>query len=408
MARIMFVWELGLGLGHLAPYLDLVKALRKQSHQVIFIARDVASAESVFGREGVVILQAPITLRKVPNPYKVQYNYSQLIHNIGFADPRELLARVKAWLHLFQYVRPELALFDHSPTALVAARALKCKKIISGSGFLIPPPGYPLPKMRYWDKYDEAELKRSDDGVAAVINKVLEVMKLPQLTHMENLFKTDEQFLLGFHELDHYPMRKDGNYFGTFSIPGYGEEPVWPKAGKKKVFAYLHNFKTMPVLFQVLNKLGIRSLIYAPDLPQEVRKKHTTQNLKFVDKPLNMEKVAAECDVTITNGTYGTTCALLLGGKPVLMFPQNLERIMVARRVIGIGAGMVAPINKPKLFGPRLRTLLNDKRYTQAAQAFAKRHAGLNQEWQTTKMVQTINGLLPAPKEPETPVAADK
>jgi UDP:flavonoid glycosyltransferase YjiC (YdhE family) len=87
---------------------------------------------------------------------------------------------------------------------------------------------------------------------------------------------------------------------------------------------------------------------------------------------------------------------MLLAGKPVLMFPQNLERSMVARRVIGAGAGLVAPINRPKLFGQRLRELLTNKRYAEAARGFARRHAGFNQAWQTGKMLESIERLVPA------------
>ena len=396
MARVMFVWELGLGFGHLAPYLDLVKALKKKGHVVVFAARDVTNAEKVFGRDGVVILQAPIMLRKAANPYKIQYNYTQLIHNNGFSDPLDLLARVKAWLHLFQYVRPDVAIFDHSPTALVAARALRAKRILSGSGFLIPPPGYPLPNMRYWEKFDQPQVQRAEDGVLARVNKVLGAMRIPPLPHMEDLFKADEQFLLGFRELDHYPQRQNGNYLGIFPSAMEAAEPKWPAAGGRRVFAYLHPFKTLPVMIQILKKLGLRTIIYAPEVPDEFKRKNLHPSIAWAMRPLDMKKVAAQCDAGITSGTYGTTCDLLLAGKPVLMMPQNLERIMVTRRVLQTRAGLVAPINRPKLFEPRLRALLADKRFTEAARGFAKRHVKFTQAWQTATMLEVIERLAPA------------
>jgi UDP:flavonoid glycosyltransferase YjiC (YdhE family) len=397
MARIMFAWELGLGFGHLAPYLDLVKALKKKGHIVVFAARDVTNADRIFGREGVVILQAPLMLRKAANPYKVQYNYTQLIHNNGFADPNDLLARVKAWLHLFQYIRPDVVIYDHSPTALVAAQALKAKRIMAGSGFLIPPPGVPLPNMRYWEKFDTAAVQKAEDGVLDRVNKVLGVMKVKPLAHMEDLFKADEQLLLGFRELDHYPQRQNGNYLGIFPSTLNAEDPKWPAAGNRRIFAYLHPFKTLPVLLQVIGKLGLRTILYAPDVPDEFKKKNSSETIAWATRPLDMKKVAAQCDVGITSGTYGTTCDLLLAGKPVLMMPQNLERIMVARRVLQTRAGLVAPINRPKLFGPRLRALLSDKRFTESARAFAKRHARFTQQWQTETMLAAIEKLVPAP-----------
>lgn len=402
MARIMFAWELGLGLGHLAPYLDLARALRRRGHAVAFAARDVTTAEAVFGREGVVILQAPVMLRKAAKRHKIQYNYAHLMHNNGFADPRDLLARVKAWLHLYRYVRPDLVVFDHSPTALVAARALKARRIISGSGFLIPPPGYPLPTMRYWEKHDQAQLERDENAVLATVNEALDAMKVPRLQRMENLFEADLQFLLGFEELDHYPSRPNGNYLGIFPAPGYGAEPNWPEAGGSKLFAYLHPFKTLPVLLRTIDGMRLRTIIHAPEVPDEVKQKYASRHILFAGNPLDMTKVASLCDASLTSGTYATTCALLLAGKPVLMFPQNLERIMVARRVVGTGAGLVAPINRPNLFAPRLRALMSGNRFAEAARAFARRHAGLDQAWQTKRMLESIERLL-APKAAAAP-----
>ena len=374
---------------------------------MVFAARDVTNAEAVFGREGVAILQAPIALQKAKDPYKVQYIYSQLMHNNGFSDAQDLLARVKAWLHTFSYVRPDVAIFDHSPTALVAARALKGKKIISGSGFLVPPPGRPLPKMRYWEKSDGKELVKAEVGVVERINRVLAAMRAPQLQAMEDLFKADGQFLLGFKDLDHYPQRKEGNYLGIFPTANYGVAPKWPAGKGPKLFCYLHKFKTMPALFQAINKLGARALIYAPDVPDEAIKKFTSPRIVFSRQPLDLAKAGAECDAAITNGTYATTCAMLMAGKPVLMIPQNLERIMTARRVIAAGAGVGVQPNQPKVFQERLKTLLTNPRVREGARALAKRWQGMSQAQQTERMLAEIERLAPqgAPAAPAEAVA---
>ena len=122
MARILFAWELGKGFGHLAPYRDYVAALRKAGHDVVFAARDVANADRVFAPLGVPILQAPVALRNPDHVYRVQYIFAQLAHNAGLGDVTDMFARVKAWLHLFNYASPDLVVFDHSPTALLAAQ----------------------------------------------------------------------------------------------------------------------------------------------------------------------------------------------------------------------------------------------------------------------------------------------
>lgn len=398
MARILFVWELGLGFGHLSPYIDVVRALKSKGHEIIFAARDVENADRVFAREGVPILQAPISVRRVTNPYRITFNFAQLMHNNGFADVNDLFGRVKAWQHIFQYVKPDVMVFDHSPTGLLASRIVNVKRIIGGSGFLIPPVETPLPLMRYWGKADMEVIKKSEARVLTTINRVLEALKKPKLETLADMFRCDAEWLLSFKEMDHYPDRKAGNYVGMFSPPNYGEPPTWPAGKTRKIFAYLHNFKTLPELLKLLNRTGNRVLIHAPQVPQDVIKKFSSPRLRFSAKPLNVEQVGRECDLAITNGTFGTTAAFIMAGKPVLMLPNNLERMMVARRVVQMGAGLAAPVAKPEMLGARVKALLKDEKYKRAARAFADKYQDRTQAWQTEQMVSELERLVGTPE----------
>ncbi len=395
MAKILFVWELGKGFGHLAPYLDFVKALRKAGHEVVFAARDVANADRVFASAGVPILQAPLALRDVPDIHRVQYTFAYLMHNAGFADAQDLFGRVKAWLHIFNYVQPDLAIFDHSPTALLAARAFAGKRIVSGSGFLVPPPGEPLPMMRYWQKVPRADMLKVDRAVLATCNRILGALRQPPLARLSDLFEGDAQFLLTPPELDHYPQRTTGNYVGMYSVDDYGEPPAWPRAPGKRIFAYLYPFRTLPALVRALGRSNASVIIYAPEVPDGFRKKAQHPRIRWATAAQDMRRIGAECDAAVTNGTFGTTCALLNAGRPVLMVPLNLERVMVTRRVTQIGAGIGAQPGQPQAFWPRLRALLTDDRYAAAAQAYAARHAGETLAAQTQAMLATVERLLP-------------
>lgn len=405
MSRILFAWELGLGFGHLAPYLDFVKALRKKGHQVIFAARDTGNADEVFGEHGVAVLQAPVLMRRVPDPFKVTDTYVHIMHNLGFADVGSLFALVKSWLHIYRYVRPHAILFDHSPTALLAVRALKVKRIISGSGFLIPPAVTPLPLMRYWVKVDMKRIAADEARALKNANEILRRLKLKPMQRLAELFQSDGELLLSSRELDHYPNRKDGNYLGMFPVSNYGEEPEWPKAGKKKVFAYLYPFKTLPELVKAFNALDLSVIVYAPQVLDEDKRKYASPRVKFVAKPQNVITVGRECDAVITNGTFGTTSSFLLAGKPVLAIPLNLERLMVARRVVALGAGMAVQPNNAKQFGPAIKALLDQKKFTTAARSYARKYEGLNLQWQTGRMLRIIDQVLATAETKPDPAA---
>jgi len=396
MARILFVWELGKGFGHLAPYLEYVRGLRSAGHEVIFAARDVANADQVFASAGVPILQAPLSLRNPGEVYRVQYVYAQLAHNVGLGDTSDLFARMKAWLHIFNYVQPDLAVFDHSPSALLAARAHACKRIVSGSGFLVPPAGEPQPAMRYWQKIDTDAVLAAERKLLAGMNQTLAALKCAPLARFCDLFACDLEFLLTPRELDHYPQRTEGNYVGQYPPAQYGVAPQWPNGHGKRLFAYLYPYKTLPALLQALDACGAAVLVHAPELPPAVQDKFTTPRVHFAAKALDMHRIGAECDAAITNGTFGTTTTLLLAGKPVLMIPLALERTMVARRVVALGAGIGLLPNQTAELTSHLAALLDNTAFATAARAFAARHAHGSIATQTALMLEQTQALLGA------------
>ena len=406
MARILFAWELGKGFGHLAPYIDLVDGLQKRGHQVVFAARDVGNTERIFGSKGVVILQAPVMMHNVANPYRVQYNFSHLLHNIGFAEARSIFGLVKSWRHVYKYAQPDVVLFDHSPTALLAAKPYKFKRIVSGSGFLIPPASQPLPLMRYWQQYDKERLAKEEAMLLANINRIQEGLKLPPLGSVSAIYDADKHFLLSFKELDHYPDRPDGNYVGMFSPPEHGIAPVWPGNLPRKVLAYLHPFRQIGEMLGTLAKGNFSTIVYGPEIPDTVKKKIDSERLSFSAQPLDIKRVAAECNFAVTNGTFGTTAAFLLYGKPVLAVPTNLERVMVARRLVAVGAGLAVRQDKPENLAKAISTILSSGKFAAAAEKFGSRYAGLSQQWQTQQMLDAIDALLAGSGKRAAPAAS--
>ena len=60
-------------------------------------------------------------------------NFAHLLYNNGFYDADSLKATVQAWRELYETVRPDLIVFDHSPTALLAACGFQAKKALQTS-----------------------------------------------------------------------------------------------------------------------------------------------------------------------------------------------------------------------------------------------------------------------------------
>jgi len=212
MSRILYVWELGAGYGHVGSVLPLAVELKGRGHEIIFALRDLAHAERFLGRRGFPLLQAPIwiTPRRGPD---LPVNYAEMLANFGFLDRLGLTGMVKAWRSLYALVQPDLTVIDHAPTALLAARGTGMRRILVGTGFYSPPRTSPMPSLRPWLNVPPERLLESERQVVATINELSGDLGMKPLDVLADLFDADADFLCTFAELDHYP--RAGAVLGT-------------------------------------------------------------------------------------------------------------------------------------------------------------------------------------------------
>lgn len=272
MRRIFITWELGGGLGHLMQILPLARALAVRGHQIFAALRDIPKAQAIFPEETIKLLQAPFLSQIVHSPIQRPLTFTHILHNIGFEDEEAMAAMCRAWRTLYDLVKPDLVLFDHSPTALLAARGHSFRKVPLGSGFCIPPDEHPLPSLRPWLKTDPETLQRDEDAMLARINRVLERFKQEPLDYISQLYtQVDRTLLLTFSELDHYAQRTAQDYWGVWS-EAKGKPPKWPSTSGRHIYAYLKNFEALSDLLALLKKLSHPTIIVSDAIPEDVRK----------------------------------------------------------------------------------------------------------------------------------------
>ena len=100
MARRLFAWECGGGLGHLTLYRELIDQLIADRHEILFAARSLSSASKVFGGRAVTLMQAPFRMEGLKGGVPSPRSYLHVLENQGFADPDGLMGRFKAWSSL--------------------------------------------------------------------------------------------------------------------------------------------------------------------------------------------------------------------------------------------------------------------------------------------------------------------
>ena len=121
MARVLIAWALGEAFGHLARCLRLAQGLVARGYALTLALKDVRLPAGQAPASGITVLPAPLTPQMGAGG-SPPVNYPDVLRVSGFADARDVAARLNAWQGMFSLVRPDVLIADHAPTALLAAR----------------------------------------------------------------------------------------------------------------------------------------------------------------------------------------------------------------------------------------------------------------------------------------------
>jgi hypothetical protein len=418
---VLFAWELGGGLGHMMQMLPLARRLVEGGHRVFVALRQLERAHAVFGQSGVRFLQAPAWLPGGRSQHIRQLDtFTQLMANVGFGDAEELFARACAWRNLFKMAEPDLVVFDHSPTALLASRACPMRRVLIGSGFCIPPSspedrgadvpgGGRAPWAPFWGRPcgDKARaLLDFEDDILRRSNRILGQWKLAPMEWLGQLYgDADETLLTTFPELEQYPLRqaREGRgggvrYWGPMEAGGGGAAPQWPEGEGKRVFAYLKSFGGVGGLLALLKARRCPAVVYFDGGLAAVGAARglDSPTLRFEPKRLDMARVAGECDVAVLHAGQGTTASLLRAGKPILQIPLVLEQRLTAVATERLGATRTGPSSAEGFeeLEKQFDSLLNDPAPAGAARRFAHQYESFDPAAQLERIVARVEALV--------------
>lgn len=393
MAKVLFAWELGAGLGHVFQMQPLAQDLVSQGHQVVMALRDAAGTGCMFAGSGVSVLQAPFALP--PRRYfRPTQSFAHILANNGWQERTYLITVAEAWRHLLRLVSPGLVIFDYAPTALLASRGLPVRRALIGSGFCCPPDECPFPAVL---PADPVKLRRDEERLLDSANALLREWRQPELGRLGQLFsEVDENFLTTFPELEQYPSRRDARYWGPVLNRAGGKVPEWPAVEGKRIFAYLKPFDALESLLGALRNLGHPTLVYIDGLADSVVARIASRIVRFETTRLDLAKVGQEGDLAILNAGQGATAAMLLAGRPILQIPLAQEQRLTAQATCRLGAGAMALPTNPELIRRALDSLLGPggERYAQAARAFAQKYQAFDPVRQRQEMVDRVGELL--------------
>ena len=384
MARFLLTWEFGGGLGHLTPLARLAQALLQRGHHVDLASKDLSLVHRVLGpwadRDAFRLWQAPVpppSAAGLPEPA----SHAEILLRAGYADAGALATRVRAWRQLFDACQPDLLLTDQAPTALIAARGHLPRVATFGNGFFVPPPGRPIPPFRDWEPVPGERIEAAEAQALANCNEVLGALRSPGLPTLSALFDTDELFLLGWPELDHFaPWRGDAapRSWGPVTLPAVdGPGWPWPEAPGLRIVAYLQ--RTHPAIeavLPVLRAMPAQVLLSLAGVSADEAARLGHDRLRVETAPLDLPAALARADLLLVSGIGAAYQALALG-VPTVMLPMHAEQLLFARRVAAAGVGvMLWPGEVAAGLGRALQAVGAGPGFRAAARALAARHPG--------------------------------
>jgi UDP:flavonoid glycosyltransferase YjiC (YdhE family) len=400
MSRIVLTWELGSNLGHLARLLPLAIRLKNRGHSPLLVTRDLGLAAKVFAEAGIPFIQAPVATT-VAHPTQQAGSYAEILWNQGWADRPQLWGMVQGWANLFRMFQPAVAVLDHSPTAILAARVTATPAVLIGTGFELPPSENPIPWFAQ-SEVSEAKILEAERRVLANANWILDAMTLRPMLALRELFDADRRFLTTFPELDHYGPRLNEKYVGPIGELSGGEHMMWPSPSGCRIFAYLRpGTASNPVILRALTATKAAVVCFLPGAPAELVESFSTDHFKIASRPVRLAGLFDSADLCVSYAPSGTVTLALLKGVPQLMMPQHPEAQLTALRVTEMGAGLtMSDTDDESEVTHLLQRLLRESTFKACAGEFAQKYHDFDAARATDLIVEEIEQFGPQSSKP--------
>ncbi|HUJ87110.1 MAG TPA: nucleotide disphospho-sugar-binding domain-containing protein [Burkholderiales bacterium] len=381
---ILYCWEFGGGLGHLARFLPVARKLSAQRIEVAWAVRDLARVHEVFAPGEFALWQAPTWLHQTHGLPEPAISYAELLLRGGYLNPGYVEGIVRGWRSLIERLSPRVVVADYAPGAMLAARGTGARLATIGHGFFTPPSGSPMPSFFPFAQGIETRLSEAEARVLASANAVLHALGEAPLQRLADLFEVDEQFLTTVAELDHYRVRGGARYWGVLADSlRRDQDASWPPGDGARVLVYLDGLHPwLRVALDVIASMELRALVYAPGLSQLERERRPAARFSFAAAPLDIAAAAAQCDAALLSAGHGSVAMVLRAGRPMVLLPGHAEQAVTARNVFDLGAG-ITPADGPPDAGrlrAALEAVLRNPLPRRRAEAFAARYASQDPE----------------------------
>ena len=391
--KILFAWEIGGNLGHIAKYLPLLRLLRQRGHKLLFASKEIEVAQRLLAPEGIAHVQAPL-LTRFTGGIREPASFADILAEIGFADADALAGLLSGWRNLFELFKPDVLVAEYAPAAQFAARLHGVPCLGLSTGFEHPPNVQPFPLFRPWLKLSTEALLKKEAKLLDVVNTVLTRQGIAPMSRLQDVLKTDLRLLTTFPELDHYGARKGASYIGPMFTLTDGLTQDWAGLPGPRIFAYLRPYPELPYMLDALRDSNASVLAVVPGIGIERAATYSNERLLIFSEQLKLAPLLPDMDLAITHGGHGLAGAFLLNGVPMLMVPTNIEQYMMSGRLIQLGVGKQVTRDRVKFdFTSSIAQIVEAPSCREQARVISKKYAGYDADRMVLRVANTIERL---------------
>lgn len=325
--RVLIVYELGRGNGHLARLAALAQAFDALGHQVDLGVPDDASLKALDGAPVRAVHASP-RLKISLEIYNQVSSLAQIAANYGFADANLLESLAHDWHALFTRARAEIVVCEYAPSAIFAARLTGLPVVRFGTGFFTPPPGL-LPNLRPWVARTADAQWRADSVADAAMTKVCAVWDKPEIGFVE-LLECTPAYWTTWPEIDHLGPRLSVTYAGPLQSLAGGIEPAWPTGNGPRTFVYMPSkARGAKLIYAALRRLGWPTIWHSRDADLIPK----SDTIAVSAEPLNIQQVLASTPLIIARTGHGLASEAIRTGCRQVFIPDQLEGALLAFRL---------------------------------------------------------------------------
>jgi UDP:flavonoid glycosyltransferase YjiC (YdhE family) len=379
MAKVLFGWEFGSGLGHLTRMLAIAEGMRAAGHRCVLALSQPASARSVLARFAaddprISVVQAPFWTAPPQGRDSPTWSLADALQLFRYGDPSLLSVMARAWRGLFTEVRADLVVIDFAPTLNLAVGGA-CPVVALGNGYTVPPAGRRLPPIRPWQTDLPSGSVKAESDIIDAVNSTRAQFKFDPVPFLADLFSGTKTFVCTIAELDPYATYRSQSYLRPFNhSPMAGIRPIDHRPAKS-VFLYLpasHRF--LSVTLEAIAALELDCRAYVANLPSAIRHRFGSSRIRFHANPQPLGSVLPAVRVVVHHGGLSTAYSALCAATPQLVLPHQLEHLVTSYGLGRLGvAAVFSASQKPGVddVADALRKLLETPRFHNAARSAA-------------------------------------